>query len=216
MELYLPPVIKEVPLKKGNRFTNEEIRQIAMLYPYNSNTEIARIFGRTEHSILGLRQRYGWYKSPEYMTTGPGRFKKGITPANKGKKMKSGPNRTSFVKGVTPHNILPVGTIVQRHHKRDKKTYRLIKRADGKWEFLSRHIYRQHFGEIPKGMIVALKDGNHDNLEPENLMLITRDENRIRNHNRSKAGKTIAETWKREKLRVKYGMKQKTKLRIRT
>lgn len=215
MELYIPHPPKYVPLKKGKAFAEEEIRQIGLLYPNNSNTEIAKIFGRTENSILNLRQRHGWRKSAEYTATGPGRFKKGSSPANKGKKMNKGANRTSFKPGVSPHNILPAGTIVSRFHKRDGKTHRLIKRADGKWEFLSRYIYREHYGEIPAGMIVAVIDGNHQNLDPGNLTLITRAQNAKRNHNRQKAGKTIADTWKREKLRVKYGMKQKTKLRVK-
>lgn len=44
-----------------------------------------------------------------------------------------------------------------------------------------RHIYEQHFGLIPKGFVIAHKDGNKDNDHPDNLEAISRGELMKRN-----------------------------------
>ena len=42
---------------------------------------------------------------------------------------------------------------------------------------MARHVYREHFGEIPDGYMVGFKDGNSDNMDPDNLFLLTNEEN---------------------------------------
>ena len=59
--------------------------------------------------------------------------------------------------------------------------YKLIKiAADGPrwkmWKPYHRHIWEQHNGPIPEGMIVTFKDQNPMNCDIENLMLVTRGE----------------------------------------
>lgn len=70
--------------------------------------------------------------------------------------------------------------IVTRTDKAGKK-YVYIRECVGKWELYHRHLWRQHFGEIPKGMNVVFKDGNSENCVIENLELIDKRENLKRN-----------------------------------
>lgn len=123
-------------------------------------------------------------KTPDLNT----RFKKGHIPHNKGKKMSSFASeetiklflQNSFKKGNIPHNTKSDGIITIRKDQRGIPQ-KFIRISQNKWEFLSRYNYKKSFGEIPPGMIVAFKDKNTLNCDPENLMLLTRRENMLRN-----------------------------------
>ena len=63
----------------------------------------------------------------------------------------------------------------------DKYGYIKVKIAEpNAWEFKHRIIYEKAYGPIPKGMLVALIDGDKTNLSPENMMLIDQHENGFR------------------------------------
>ena len=119
-----------------------------------------------------------------------GWFQKNHPPGNKGKKLEeyiTDPERledirrrlapTQFKKGQRPVNELPVGTIVV-----NSDGYKLIKlRMEGtiweRWEPLHRYVWKEHNGQIPKGMYVTFKDTDRMNCEISNLMLVTKGEN---------------------------------------
>ena len=88
-----------------------------------------------------------------------------------------GCEKTWFKKGNRPHNEVKVGT-----QSRTTEGYQIIKVTEKgtqreRWEFMARHVYREHFGEIPDGYMVGFKDGNPDNMDPDNLFLLTNEEN---------------------------------------
>lgn len=130
---------------------------------------------------LGLR-----YQGPKR-----GVFKKGHAAFNKGRKMpaevKEKVARTMFKKGHLPHNAKSTsdGCIRLRYDNRKAPVY-FIRLALGKWEYLARHTWRQHHGEIPAGYIVTHKDGDSLNCDISNLKLISRAENARRNYSRDK------------------------------
>lgn len=105
-----------------------------------------------------------------------GHFEKGHQSHNKGKKM--GPEQyekakaTMFQKGNRPHNAAAIGdtTITEDGYEKTKVA------EPNKWKFTQRIIWQKNFGEIPKGMLVAFKDGDKRNMKPDNLMLITNEE----------------------------------------
>jgi hypothetical protein len=105
-------------------------------------------------------------------------------PPNKGKGMskeiREKVSRTWFPSGHLPYNTKEDGIIVGRIDKTGRK-YLYIRERVSKWELLHRHLWRNHHGEIPPGMIVAFKDGNTENCVIENLELITREDNMMRN-----------------------------------
>ena len=114
-----------------------------------------------------------------------GRFEKGNVPYTKGKtweeymskEAQEKSRKTTFKKGNVPENELPLGTITKC-----RDGYLLIKVSMKgtlyeRWSMLHRKVWEEHYGSIPKGMIVSFKDGNKENCDPENLMLITMGEN---------------------------------------
>lgn len=110
----------------------------------------------------------------------PTSFKKGLKPWNKGMKgLACGGMETRFKKGQAPQNAYPVGTIKLVH---DKMTH-VIKYAKGKrkWKYLSRYIWEQEHGPIPKGHVIRFKDGDTQNYSLDNLECISRSEHSRRN-----------------------------------
>lgn len=107
------------------------------------------------------------------------RFKKGQQPVNglqKGEHF-AGCERTWFQKGHISANHANVGT---ERRRSDGYQIRKVKERGTQWERwipIARIVYQETFGEIPEGMIVGFKDGNRDNLKPENLFLMTNEEN---------------------------------------
>ena len=114
-----------------------------------------------------------------------GHFNKGNRSWNKGKKQsefmtEEGIERTKatrFKKGDRAKNELPIGAITI-----NKDGYYLRKKQmDGtwaeRWEFLHRAVWEENNGPIPKGMVITFKDGNKENCDISNLMMITKAEN---------------------------------------
>lgn len=155
-----------------------------------SSKEMAELcnqkFGTT-WSATGMkqfRQRHG-IKSGE-----TGWYQKGHVPGNKGKKLEeyvTDPERakairekmakTQFKKGHHPANELPIGSIVT-----NDEGYKLRKKQNegglwNRWEFLHRAVWREHYGEIPEGMMIVFRDGDRANCDISNLMMISKQEN---------------------------------------
>lgn len=149
---------------------------------------LAKALGINQEKIRAVLRNH------KIRTGNPSRFQKGMNPWNAGKKIRMSP-ASEFKKGMQPHNTKYNGYIGIRYEKITHKPYQVIRIGLKKWELLSRHTWRQHFGEIPEGMLVAFKDGNAMNCQPENLMLLTRRENLLRNINRRKQAASIAESW---------------------
>lgn len=187
--------------KKGSLarrpWTQQENEYLLQHYPDTLTDNIAKLLGRSRTSVNGQAYKLGLHKSESFKLseqsgrlTGrqgmPTRFKKGHTPANKGKKMPEELYEkcsvTMFRKGNIPKNHKPVGTIsIRGNHKREQH-YLYIKLAEpNKWEFLHRHVWEKANGPIPKGMNLVFKDGNQNNCSLDNLELISNDQLMIRN-----------------------------------
>lgn len=149
--------------------------------------------GRTTEQIVDLvNKHYGKqivtpaqiraYKKNHGIVSGVDcRFQKGCVSHNKGKPMPAHvyekAKATMFKKGHTPANYLPVGSIVK-----NTGGYLMRKRSDTgsqweRWEFLHRAVWIEHNGPIPDGMMVSFKDGDKENCDIDNLMLISNAEN---------------------------------------
>lgn len=159
----------------GHKWTEAEKRWLIRYIPGHQESEIIEAF----------RMRFGWTMRRAQLknmktvlrtpsgTTG-GRFYKGQQSWNKGKKLgiKGRMAETMFKPGRRPHNYLPVGSEII-----DGEGYHKVKVADPKtWKFKHRLIWEEHNGEIPKGGIVVFVDGDRDNLDIGNLMMLTRKE----------------------------------------
>lgn len=145
-----------------------------------------------------------------------GQFLQGKTPWNKGKKgLCIGGVETQFKKGNEPFNTKYNGCISIRIHKRTQTPYKYIRISKSKWMLLHRYNWQQLHGTIPPKHIIAFKDGNTLNTDISNLMMLSMAQNCRRNYNREKAGESMKMAWRAEKLRAKYDLPRKTKLRIK-
>jgi|SRR5690625_3162916 len=126
-------------------------------------------------------QQINTYKSNRGLSSGlTGRFEKGHTTWNKGKKgwIAPGSEKTWFKKGREPLNYRPVGS--ERICSKDG--YVMVKTGEPDvWELKHRLVWEKHRGKIPKDHIVSFYDGDKTNLSLDNLFLCTRAEN-IRMH----------------------------------
>ncbi|MEP3297603.1 MAG: HNH endonuclease signature motif containing protein [Pseudoruegeria sp.] len=133
-------------------------------------------FGRTDVSMINLtslRKRNGW------LTGRTGRFERGQTSHNKGKKMPFNPNsaRTQFKKGQLPHNTKHCG-----HERISKDGYSEISIAEKnphtgyerRYVLKHRHLWEKANGPVPDGMCLKCVDGNKQNTDPDNWECVPR------------------------------------------
>ncbi len=179
-------------------WTGSELRYLKSRYPHISTAAIAEYLGVTVSAVYQQAQAFGIKKSQEFLLSERSgrlnkkladvgkryRFKKGHIPANKGKKMtpevRERVKHTWFKKGNEPHNTKHDGYISVRRDSKGRY-YAHIRVALGKFELLHRHIWEQHNGPVPKGQIVVFKNGDTSDFRIENLEMITREENMLRN-----------------------------------
>jgi hypothetical protein len=183
---------------KRHSWTGEDLRYLKSRYPHISSAVIAEFLGVSIHSVYNQAYLLGLKKSEDFLQSErsgrlnkrladigkPYRFPKGHVPANKGKKLpehiKEKSKATWFKKGHLPHNAKCDGYISVRVDSHGRP-YAHVRIAQGKFDLLHRHIWQQHYGPVPEGKIVAFKNGDTSNFRIENLELITREENMLRN-----------------------------------
>jgi len=165
-------------------WTKEEAEELQRLYPTTTGKDLALRFGCNVQQIYNRANKMGLHKDLDFLHQyyrenfkghQATQFKKGMKSWNKGQKgLQIGGVETQFKKGRLPHNTKPIGF----------RSYRdgyLVERVEKGFEFVHKLIWKQHHGDIPKGMFVVFKDRNQQNLVIENLELIDRAENMRRN-----------------------------------
>lgn len=117
-----------------------------------------------------------------------GQFKTGMEPWNKGLTGYMGSNPTSFKKENLPPQTLPKGTIKRwQRTKNGRSEVTYIINIDWKGFRKSHNSYKWYLWEVanqtnrPEGMILAVINGNPDDIRLDNLELISRAENMRRN-----------------------------------
>ncbi len=148
------------------------------------------------------------------------RFGKGHIPANKGKAMSPEQyekcKATMFKKGNVPANHMRVGECT---HTTDGYLIRKVQENGTqreRFELVHRKVWEEHNGPIPDGKMVSFLDGDKDNCNIENLILIDMPENlelnrtklRFDNAELTKTGITVA------KVRVAARKKKKEKNQV--
>lgn len=108
------------------------------------------------------------------------RFEKGNIPWNAGVKGSLKANVTSFKQGNIPATRKPLGS--ERICSKDGYIYVKIAERNPhtgsptRYKCKHVHVWEQKNGKVPPGMVVAFKDGDILNCDPDNLMLISRAE----------------------------------------
>ncbi|MNZ19111.1 hypothetical protein D3C78_361350 [compost metagenome] len=175
-------------------WTIEEEQQLALLYPDTPMHMLMEHFGRQDRAIYSKAKALGLSRSPEYLASpfagrirpgaeqGKGtRFQKGQRAWNTGISYQAGgrASETQFKKGSKPHTWVPIGT----EQIRDGYLWRKITDHGGRHDWRQVHVmlWEQHHGQVPAGLILVFRDRNKQNIQLDNLELITRAENCRRN-----------------------------------
>ncbi len=184
-----------------------KIKEEAYIREHYGSTPLIKIaehLGRRKSVVVAHIKLMGLKLTPEQREVIQNRvwFKKGNTPHNKNSKGLMKPNRTTFKSGHQPHNSKHDGAISIRS-KQGEKPYKYLRIAKAKWVLLHRHTWEQANGPIPRGYLLRFIDGDSMNCELDNLELITRADNVLRNINREKAAESIKMRWKIKRAKAK-------------
>lgn len=174
------------------RWTNHERQILIDLFADNYTNDICKILNRSYSSVASQSYLLGLKKSEKFMEMElqkqserlkkvgeKSRFKKGQYAHNKGKPMSKNVydkiKHTFFKKGNIPHNAKFDG------YETLSKGYVEVRISQGHYEKKHRHIWMQHYGEIPENHIIIFKDKNRFNFDIDNLEMISIAENMKRN-----------------------------------
>ena len=165
-------------------WTEEVIEFMKCNYKGKDNIELAELLNkkfnmntngdRVCNVKANLIRRYGIN-----LRTGINRgcIQKGNIPMNKGKKwneymtkeQQEKARKTCYKKGNIPINHKEVGS-----ERISVDGYWEVKIAEpNKWDSKHRVIYKQHYGDIPDGYKVIFADGNKNNFDLSNLLLVS-------------------------------------------
>lgn len=146
--------------------------------PGHTEAEIRQAFNE-RFGIVLTEANIGNFKYKYKIKSGThgGRFSKGHTPFNKGKKMPpeiyERCKGTMFKNGQMPHNHKPVGS-----ERINVDGYVEVKTKESKrWRLKQRVLYEQYHGvKLEKSDVVLFLDGNKQNFAEDNLVKLTRAE----------------------------------------
>lgn len=178
----------------GMKYTDEMKQFILDNYKGRYNQELADLFNQKFNTNITSRTIKS-YKANNKLNSGlTGKFRKGQTPHNKGKKMPKEVyekvKHTMFAKGNVPPNHRPVGS-----ERISKDGYIEVKVAEpNKWRLKQRVVYEEAKGKIPEGCPIIFLDGNKRNFDIDNLRCITRSELLYLNCNGLNNSNEITET----------------------
>ena len=175
----------------GMKYTDEMKQFILDNYKGRYNQELFNQKFNTNITSRTIKS----YKANNKLNSGlTGKFRKGQTPHNKGKKMPKEVyekvKHTMFAKGNVPPNHRPVGS-----ERISKDGYIEVKVAEpNKWRLKQRVVYEETKGKIPEGCPIIFLDGNKRNFDIDNLRCITRSELLYLNCNGLNNSNEITET----------------------
>ena len=168
---------------------SEEQKEFIITNNYGKySKELAEMFNQHFNTNITAKE-IAYFRRNNKLNSGlTGQFKKGNVPHNKDKKQVEYMSQesiertkeTRFKKGNKPKNYRPIGS-----ERITKDGYIEVKVSDpNKWETKNKIIYKQYFGDIPKGHKVIYADGNKLNNDINNLILVSDNEELIMNRHR--------------------------------
>lgn len=176
----------------SNKYTDDVIQFMIDNYEDKDNIELAELLNKKfnlnvdNDSVANAKSRIlKTYGINLRNGINRGLFKKGQTSFNKGKKWseymsKDGQKqslKTCFKKGNIPSNAVPIETEHIRYSKNDDLGFIYVKVCNGKrnknWIPKHRLIYEKEYGPVPKGHKVIFADGNRNNFDINNLIMVS-------------------------------------------
>lgn len=182
----------------GRAWTELEIQFVTANYPDCRCEDIAKAMQRTPRAVYGMAAKLGLSKSAEFLASGvagrldgvrggKARFKKGMTPWNKGKSHPATGRavETQFKKGGMSGRAAalfqPIGS--ERFSKDGYLERKVTNEGIGsqRWRGVHLLVWEAANGPLPAGHAVIFKDGNKQHIALENLELVSRAELMRRN-----------------------------------
>lgn len=180
-----------------DKWTKQQLCMLDRLYPDNPAAKLVPIIGHSLSAIYRMAKLRGLSKSDIFKASDlsgriqqgkqseamkANQFKPGAKAWNKGKKgwCAPGSEKTQFLKGHLPHNTKHNGAISIRKDKRGVPYYH-IRIEKCRWIYYQRYVWEKVNGPVPPNTCVIFIDGNTLNCSIDNLKLITRQENVLRN-----------------------------------
>lgn len=163
-------------------YTNEQIEFLRVNSSGNDTKKLTQLFNEHFNSQITISKMSSLRYDRGFKSGITGRgirrspsteFKKGQISWNLGKYVRVS-IATEFKKGQKPKNTQPVGTIKMRD---DGYVWIKIKETEPSrfgWTQLHRYYYEKAHGEIAKGNAIIFLDGDRNNFDVSNLMMITR------------------------------------------
>lgn len=144
-------------------------------YKGNGPSRMAKMLNEkfeTNYTRFQLKRYYGACKYNSGL-----KGSEGIEPPNKCFRFPGKVNRTSFKKGIIPHNKKEIG-----YEMVDVYGYHRVKVSE-KGGFAFKHIliWEKEHGPMPEGHAIIFLDQNRDNLSLDNLQLISKSELTVMN-----------------------------------
>lgn len=158
--------------KKIHIWNEEEKEYLKEIVPGHHYREIQQLMKEKFGIDLTMNQIKGAIGRYKLNTGLTGHFPKGHAPFNKGMKgiCGKGCEKTWFKKGNKPINHKPIGS-----ERLNIDGYIEIKVAEpNKWRLKHQVLWEEQNGPIPKGHAVIFGDGNSQNLDINNLILVSR------------------------------------------
>ena len=156
--------------KVFHQWTDEEKEYLKRITPGKHHREILELMNQKFEYKFNLMQIKGAINRYKFKTGFTGRYEKGNVPFNKNTKGLTGPNKTSFKKGQKPINHRPIGS-----ERITVDGYIEVKTSEpSKWEPTHTLIYEKYKGKIPEDHAIVFADGNKQNLDINNLILVSR------------------------------------------
>jgi len=164
---------------KSKLFTFSEIEYLIETYQRIDINKLTEAFNKKHNRSIKKSQLRAFFKNHKITCGRTGCFEKGNIPWTTGMAGKGilKPNSGCFKKGMTPMCHRPVGS-----ERINVYGYIEIKTAEpAEWDAKHRVVWMKHYGSIPKGHNVRMRDGNKLNIDIDNLCLVSNSEHMFLN-----------------------------------
>jgi HNH endonuclease len=186
--------------RRHKRWTERDTAIMRREYPDVATEQLAHRLGRHLSTVYRYAYLLGLKKSAEFLSGGPYngrmrkgnaergaayRFKKGSVPHNKGLRrpgwFRGRMRETWFKKGQRPHTWKPLGSFrLCDGYLQEKVTDTGYPPRD--WRPVHVLLWKRSGRRVPRGHVIAFRDGDRTHIALENLVCIPRGELARRNH----------------------------------
>lgn len=161
---------------KSRVFNQEEISFILENYKKITKNKLVEELNLKFNKQFTFNQIQRFYATNKLRSGISSKFTKNNKPWNKGTKGIMKANKTSYKKGQSSHNTLPIGT-----ESETVDGYLLVKVSHegakyDQWKLKHKILWEKERGQIPEDYCLIFLDGNRKNIEIENLMKVEKND----------------------------------------